>query len=64
MRVIIGGEVDCVLCTLCSSNVVKLMNHKAQADKSKLTTNDFVELKTSVVIASKKAEERFERCVC
>lgn len=46
-RTIVGGEVDCV---------------RPGADKERIETRDFVELKTNLVIQSQRDEVNFERC--
>lgn len=46
VRVILGGEVDCV---------------KPTARKGRISTNDFIELKTNIAIGSQREEEMFER---
>ena len=45
-RAIVGGEVDCVL---------------PAADMSNITTSDFIELKTNIIISSPRDEMMFER---
>jgi len=47
-RTIVGGEVDCV---------------RPGADPSRISTADFVELKTNIAIQSQRDEVNFERCV-
>lgn len=46
-RTIVGGEVDCV---------------RPGAEKDRIVTSDFVELKTNLVIQSQRDEVNFERC--
>jgi hypothetical protein len=46
-RTIVGGEVDCV---------------RAGANKDRISTKDFIELKTNIAIRSERDEENFERC--
>jgi RAT1-interacting protein len=46
VRIILGGEVDCV---------------KPSASRGKVSTSDFIELKTNIAIGSQREEEMFER---